>query len=307
MLERRDEITRRRTQAVITARGAGIRGLTVGGVDLVQRYDPGPAPLSAGTTLFPWPNRVEDGTWWWRGELQQLDITDPVSHCAINGFLEHTVLDVSHYDETSLELRAEIDRPPGYPFTVGFTIAYELRAEGIHVRHRVVNLGSEPAPVALGAHPYLVVGTEPLNDLVLTVPAPKRLPLDRRHLPGRPRDVSGSTFDLRAGVRVSDVPDHIAFANLAPTADRIRMTLSGRNQAVELWADPEFSWAQIYRTNEFPGPGGPIPAIAVEPMTAPANALRSGDGLRWLPPGADWAPSWGISLLPTQPAQDRSN
>jgi aldose 1-epimerase len=29
-------------------------------------------------------------------------------------------------------------------------------------------------------------------------------------------------------------------------------------------------------------------------MTAPANALNTGRGLRWLEPGASWSPRWGI-------------
>ena len=35
-------------------------------------------------------------------------------------------------------------------------------------------------------------------------------------------------------------------------------------------------------------------AIAVEPMTAPADALNSGLGLRWIEPGASWSGHWGI-------------
>lgn len=266
------------------------------GIDLVQPYPPGPPPLGAGLTLFPWPNRVEDGRWSWRGQEQQLRITDPISNCAIHGFLATTALEVLRHDETSLELRTEIDQPPGYPFTVRLTVAYELDAAGIRVRHRIMNLGSQAAPVALGAHPYLVLGNEPLDELRLTVPASERLPLDGRNLPGPPVPVNGTAFDLRAGVRVSAVPDHIAYANLTPTDGLVRMSLSGHEHTVELWADPEFTWAQIYRTKDFPGPHGPTPAIAIEPMTAPANALRSGHGLRWLPPGGQWSPEWGISL-----------
>ena len=34
--------------------------------------------------------------------------------------------------------------------------------------------------------------------------------------------------------------------------------------------------------------------MAIEPMTAPPDALNSGDGLRWLSPGDTWEARWGI-------------
>jgi aldose 1-epimerase len=35
-------------------------------------------------------------------------------------------------------------------------------------------------------------------------------------------------------------------------------------------------------------------ALAVEPMTAPANALNTGEGVRWLEPEETWTVQWGI-------------
>jgi aldose 1-epimerase len=34
--------------------------------------------------------------------------------------------------------------------------------------------------------------------------------------------------------------------------------------------------------------------VAIEPMTAPANAFNTGAGLRWLAPGESWTLRWGI-------------
>jgi aldose 1-epimerase len=35
-------------------------------------------------------------------------------------------------------------------------------------------------------------------------------------------------------------------------------------------------------------------AIAIEPMTAPTNALNSGRDLKWLAPGETWSVTWGV-------------
>ena len=60
---------------------------------------------------------------------------------------------------------------------------------------------------------------------------------------------------------------------------------------MSVWADDEFAYVQVYTTESYPGESK---AIAVEPMTAPAEAFNSGQGLRWLDPGEQWELSWGI-------------
>jgi aldose 1-epimerase len=47
----------------------------------------------------------------------------------------------------------------------------------------------------------------------------------------------------------------------------------------------------VFVTREFPGRRK---AVAIEPMTGPANAFNSGDSLRWLAPGESFTMTWGI-------------
>jgi aldose 1-epimerase len=47
--------------------------------------------------------------------------------------------------------------------------------------------------------------------------------------------------------------------------------------------------------------GDPLPdvarrSLAIEPMTCPANAFRTGDGLLRLEPGASHTGVWGVAL-----------
>ena len=51
---------------------------------------------------------------------------------------------------------------------------------------------------------------------------------------------------------------------------------------------------QIFTTRIFPRGSGFTTAVAMEPMTAPADAFNSGQSLRWLNPGETWIASWGI-------------
>lgn len=61
---------------------------------------------------------------------------------------------------------------------------------------------------------------------------------------------------------------------------------------------------KVYSPSDFPrdvASGGPGFAIALEPMTAPPNALNSGTDLIWLEPGVSWSGSWGVRYASAQP------
>ncbi|MCU1440502.1 MAG: aldose epimerase [Rhodoglobus sp.] len=284
-------------RAVVSERAASLRGLTVGGVELVQgTLEPEP-PLGAGMVLVPWPNRVEGGRWPLDGRIRQLELTEPELGNANHGLLASTRYDVVATSARSLTLAAPVAHSAGYPFDLATTVAYELEATGITVRHGITNLSDRPAPVAIGAHPYLRLGSVPVGELVLTIDAGTALDLDERHIPRGSIDVTGTPFDLRSGRRVADAVEHASYGGVAAHDGTVVHRLTAPDgREVQLWAEAVFEYVQVYVTDEFPGPDGDELAIAVEPMTAPPNALQSGDGLRWLEPGETWTAAWGIRL-----------
>jgi aldose 1-epimerase len=76
----------------------------------------------------------------------------------------------------------------------------------------------------------------------------------------------------------------------------VRHVLTGPDGGVQLWADPDFKWVQVFTPGEFPGRGR---AVAIEPMTCPPDALNSGVDLITLAPGESWAGRWGITPIGT--------
>lgn len=274
---------------------ASLRQLVVDGVNLVQPYAPGIPPLSAGVVLVPWPNRVDGGRWMLDGAPQQLPINEPDFNNANNGLLSTTEYASRRHGSSSVTLTAGTAAQTGYPFDLDTSVTYSLTANGITVLHEVRNRSTVSAPVAVGAHPYLRLGCTPTADLTVTVTAATYLPLDSRHLPAGRSSVTGTALDLRMGRRVGDTVTHAAFADLERVGDRIEHTLrNAEGDEVVLWADGAFLYAQMYITTEFPGLDGETTAIALEPMTAPPNALASGEGMRWVAPGEMWSLAWGI-------------
>ena len=291
------ELRRGDAVAVVTELAAGLRSFTRGGVLLTETYgDDDIAPGGAGITLAPWANRVEGGQWVLNGKKQQLDITEVSRNNASHGLLRNTGYALLGRSEHSVSLEATIFPQHGYPFRARHRVDYELTEElGLHVRQTLANDSAAPAPFVLGAHPYLRLGDTPVEELVLTVAADTRLVADEKLIPRSSAPVGGDT-DFRSGLPVSDLSVDVALTDLQFDSGRARHVLAAAGGGqVALWQDEACPYVHIFVSTVYPGR---TRAVAVEPMTGPANAFNSGDGLRRLPPGESFSMEWGIEYLP---------
>ncbi|MCX2714140.1 aldose 1-epimerase family protein [Mycolicibacterium sp. J2] len=283
--------------AVITGVGAAIRALVVGGVDLTPGYPPDRLrPFYSGTVLAPWPNRVRDARWSYRGIPQLLDVTEPQRGNALHGLLCFTEYHRVEQTGNTVMLGAQVFPQHGYPFHLDTRVTYRLTADGLHTTHTVDNLGQDPAPVALGTHPFLCIGGVPTSELTLTVSADTHIDVDERLNPTGTSPVQGSYWDLRAGRRVADLDLDDAWTGLhIVDGGSVHSLRAPDGQTVSVWANDQFEYIQVFTTRRYPVGDRFVTAVAVEPMTAPADALNSGAGLRWLEPGDSWSASWSIS------------
>lgn len=280
--------------AIVTELAAALRSYSVDGVLLTETFgDHQIPPGASGITLAPWANRVEDGKWTLNGATQQLDITEVSRNNASHGLLRNAAYGCVEQSGARVVLEATVFPQHGYPFLVRHLVAYELEESGaLRVTQTLLNHDDAAAPVVLGAHPYLRLGELPAEDLTVTVRADRWLETDERLIPRAERPVSGGT-DLRAGVVLAELDTDTAYTGLERDAQgRARTTLSGADgRSVTLWQDDRCGYVHIYATGGF---DGRAKALAVEPMSGPANAFNSGDGLHWVQPGAEFSMSWGI-------------
>ncbi|CAN5303520.1 aldose 1-epimerase family protein [soil metagenome] len=284
--------------AVITEVAASLRALSIDGVDLVQRYPDGTTPpFASGIVLMPWPNRVADAVWTLDGGLQQLDITEPSKHNAIHGLLRYTGYRVLERSEDALTLGATVFPQHGYPFHLETSVRYELVEGGLSVSHEVRNLSSSPAPVGIGAHPFLTIGDVPTEELVLTVHASTYFDVDARLLPHAELPVEGTRYDLRAGARAGGLVLDTAYGAVQPVDGAVASLRAPDGREVQLVQDDQHPYVQVFTARTYPKEDGPGLAIALEPMTAAPDALNSGLGLQWVHPGATWSVGWGIRYV----------
>ena len=297
-------LERGEVRAEIGSVAAVLRSLTVRGADLTLPVPDDRAPaMCNGIILSPWPNRVRAGRWVLDGKPQQLDITEPARGGALHGLLQFADYEVTEQTPDAVTLAATIYPQHGWPFLLETWVRYELEWDGLAVTHGARNLSAARALYATGSHPYLKVGDAPIADLELTVPASTYFAVDERLDPTAEVDVAGTLYDVRSPHRVGDLTFDTAFggvehAEVANGRGDVAWLTAPDGSRTTLWQSTDWGYVQVFTTHLMPAPTGApdavIDAIAIEPMTAPPDALNSGQGLIWIEPGGTWEGSWGL-------------
>jgi aldose 1-epimerase len=297
------EITGGGYRAVVTECGATLRLLEYAGRSVVHGFDEDEMSTAArGQLLVPWPNRIRDGAYSFDGRDLQLGLTEPGRGNASHGLARWAAWTPEEHAGSSVSLGYRLMAQSGYPWTIDLHVLYDLSADGLTVTQTATNLSDRPAPYASGAHPYLTAGDGPVDGWELTLPASLRLLPDDRLLPVGEEDVSGTPYDFRVARPVRDtVLDH-AFGGLERDEDGVATTFvrdPGSGRGAALWVDRHHPWLMVFSADD--GWDPPRQALAVEPMTAPPDAFRSGRDLTTLAPaghpGDEASVSWGIRAL----------
>ena len=285
--------------AVVTESGGALRELSYGGRALIDGFgEDEMAPGGRGQLLMPWPNRIGDGAYTFDDRELQLPLTEPSLHNASHGLARWVAWSVEEHTPRSVTLTYRLMAQTGYPWTLDLRVVYDLSADGLTVTQSAVNLASAPAPYASGAHPYLAIGPGPIDGWELTLPASTRSLVDARLLPVARADVSGTDFDFRVARPIRHVGFNDAFTDLDRDASGVATAVvrdPASGGGVALWVDSAHRWLQVFSADDVPGTARR--SLAIEPMTAQADAFRSGDDLVVLEPGGDFAASWGIRAV----------
>lgn len=286
-------------RAEISTVGAILESLTVGGRDLLVRNpERGPMQFYRGAIVAPWPNRIGDGRYQWDGQQLQTALTEPERGNALHGLVCFQAFTPVAVAEREIVLRSELFPSPGYPFHLLLTVHHALDAEaGLTTSVSALNIGAQDAPYGVCPHPYLVAGPEPLDDWSLEVRAGTVLIVtEDRLLPTGTAPVApGSDFDFSTPTRIGSLSIDHAFTDLGRDehgALVVTVTAPG-GTGVQLSAGAECSWLQVH-TGDRPEPEHHRRGLAVEPMTCPPDAFRSGTDVVRLAPGAVHAASWSI-------------
>jgi aldose 1-epimerase len=290
-------------RAVVTECGATLRHLEYDGRPLLDGFAETEMSFGGrGQLLVPWPNRIRDGSYAFDGRDLQLALSEPSRHNASHGLARWAAWSPEEHTETSVSLGYRLMAQSGYPWSIDLHVLYDLTADGLTVTQTATNLSDRPAPYASGAHPYLSAGPGPVDGWELTLPAATRTEADERKLPLETVPVTDTAWDFRVTRPVRDLALDHAFGDLEGDEQGVATAAvrdPATGQGVALWVDDHHRWLMVYTADDAGATARR--SLAVEPMTAQADAFRSGEDLITLEPagrpGDEVSVSWGIRTL----------
>ena len=284
-------------RAVIAEVGATLRTYVKGGVSVVEGFAGEEVPTGArGQVLYPWPNRMGDGQWRFSDRDAVPTIDDGEHATAIHGLVRWRPFRIDAVNQNRCVLSMLLHPTPGYPFLSEISVAYHLGSLGLTVTTTVTNRDEVPIPFGVGFHPYLAVTTPTIEGAQLQVPAKAYVAVNERQLPtGEILPVVGHQLDFSAMKSVSGHELDVTFTELIRDDSGMASTVlvDGSGGEIELSVDRNYPYIQVY-TGDHLERGRRRTAVAVEPMTCPPDALRSGKDVVVLEPGQHWAGSWRL-------------
>ena len=263
-------------RAVIAEVGATLRTFVKGGVSVCEGFAGEEVPTGArGQVLYPWPNRLGGGMWSFSERTAHPTVEDVEHSTAIHGLVRWRPFRIDTVNQNRCVLSLLLHPCPDFPFLSEISVAYHLGSLGLTVTTTVTNRDEVLIPFGVGFHPYLAVTTPTIEGAELEVPARAYVALNERQLPiGEILPVAGNALDFTHRKSISG-----------------HVLVDSNGGEVELSMDRNFPYVQVYTGDKLER-GRRRTSIAVEPMTCPPDALRSGKDVVVLEPGQHWAGSW---------------
>lgn len=292
---------------IVPDAGFQCRSYRLGGLDIIAgpkdpEADWKAHPFRSGIPiLFPWPGRIADGRFSYRGRTIELPLNDPSHNCAIHGLIYNRKFEVTrrgpYFISGRLDSRTDAELSALWPFPFVLELDYEI-GNGLRLRASAENVGDSPMPFGLGAHPYFHAPLDPRGSrasMAVQGLIDRHWQLDARMLPSGVLEAPAGRFDLRRPVTIGNDSFDDAYTLDANRKERAaRLVDPSLKMALEVRAAPIFRNLVVYAP---PSPD----VVALEPYTCGPDAFNLAAqgidaGMLELQPGARFEASFEIRL-----------
>jgi aldose 1-epimerase len=244
--------------------------------------------------LHPWANRLARDELLLRGRRVRLPDPPLVRRddhgLAIHGLLgAHPGWSVHEADAdphgarlvAGFDFAADAALAAAFPFPHELVLEVGLTSDALRILTTVRATGRVAVPLAFGFHPYLRIPGAERSGWEVHLPRRRHLRLDELDLPTGRGEIEAATRFRLADTHFDDGYDGID--------DGAVFSVRGGGREIAVTHEYGYPVAQVF---------SPLDAtfICFEPMTAPANALCSGDGLRFVEPGESFRAAFSISV-----------
>ena len=263
--------------------------------ELLRRIEDLETAAAKGSTvgiplLHPWANRLAGPHYRAAGHEVTLDTSSPLLHLDAHGLPMHGVgwpllaWEVTEKKPDRLTARLEWNRADllsVFPFRHRLEMTVVLCPVGLTVETALIAGPDGPVPVSFGFHPYFGIPDLERAEWRLKLPAMRKLVLDRHGIPTGEEEPFGG---FNAPLGEQDFDDGFGVLNGRPS-----FSLAGAGRRITVEFLKGYRYAQVFAPME-------KDYVALEPMTAPTNALTTGRGLQLVKPGGEFRAAFQVRI-----------
>lgn len=134
--------------------------------------------------LYPFPNRINQGTYRWRNQTYQIPINEVGRNHALHGLVWNQPFDIVQSSDSSLVCAYQYTgQVTGYPFPFQLVLNFLVQNTGLTLHFNLTNEASVEVPAAWGWHPYFTFSDQGIDSYSISLPKCESLPLSDAMIP----------------------------------------------------------------------------------------------------------------------------
>lgn len=263
--------------------GGTLQELSLNGLVVIENLAPLTYDLTyASSILFPFANRIKDGTYRYKGEKHQFETNEKKENNALHGLIFNKPFQLieKSSSETSATVLLEYDEGNisiGFPYTYNIKLKYVFTKDGVSLSVTATNTSEKTFPFTLGWHPYFL--SKNLYESVVNFESSKKIIMQNRNITEGFKDIEPvADFHIK-DQKLDDcwVLDSNEVIFKTPKY-LLTMNSSAENNFLQLYTPPKAN------------------NIAIEPTTGVSDSFNNKIGLQTLSPNESYEITWSIKI-----------
>lgn len=237
----------------------------------------------ASAILFPFANRIADGSYVYENKTYQLEINQKEENNALHGLVYNKTFEI--IDQKTTPEKAEVvlryeehAHSEGFPFTYTIDLLYIFTKDSLDLNVVVKNTDTKTFPFTIGWHPYF--SSQDLSKSAVHFKSHQKYVFDERNITQGMNEIA---LDQPFLIENKFLDDCFAL-------DSNEIGFETPLYSLALKSSEKDSFLQLY-TPPYPN------AIAIEPTTGISNSFNNGVGLKTLKPNNTYYINWNLKII----------
>ncbi len=236
----------------------------------------------ASSILFPFANRIKDGSYQFNKETFQFDINERDLKNALHGLVYNKTFDVINEEATDKYASVRLGyhekkMSNGFPYTYSIYLEYVLAENALDLNVEIKNTYNKTFPFTLGWHPYFL--SSDLYSSSLIFDSTKKAKLDSRNIP---QEIVNHEYTNTFKITEQSLDDCYVL-------DSNTVHFLTPKYVLTLKSTEEECFLQLYTPPH-------KNTIALEPTTGISDSFNNGIGLKILQPDETYNLSWNLKI-----------